>query len=120
MRHCLELLYGTGDVLLMRAQARGCLPMASSPFDAALPQFAAVAANLSVLSNGCRPPPRASGAHGRQPAGQRMVALADSWDQLAQELCSQRAASFRMKQTCLHDSQSDIMAMPDCVRLQLA
>ncbi|KAK9826157.1 hypothetical protein WJX81_002177 [Elliptochloris bilobata] len=36
--------------------------MVSSPFDAALPQFAAVAANLSVLSSGSRPPQRTPSA----------------------------------------------------------
>ncbi len=45
--------------LVRRAKRRA---MVSSPFDAALPQFAAVAANLSVLSSGSRPPARAHSA----------------------------------------------------------
>ena len=92
---------------LTRAQARGCLPMVSSPFDAALPQFAAVAANLSVLSNGCRPPPRASGAHAGSLLGSAwlcLLTLGNNW----RKSSAPREPHSAVKQKCLHDSQSDI------------
>lgn len=87
-----------------RAQSRGCLPMVSSPFDAALPQFAAVAANLSVLSHGCRPPQRASGAHaGSLPGSAQLclLTLENKW----RKGSAPREPHSALKQKCLHDNQ---------------